>query len=96
MSDVLDEYEQLESDYGQLLAEWFLDITVIYDDAKQNIPSQDVYNQILCDQINANIILELGEVYDAYVSDPAVDTVKALVEKYDEIFSATEMFLPEE
>lgn len=38
MSDVLDEYEQLESDYGQLLAEWFLDITAIYDDAKQNIP----------------------------------------------------------
>ena len=57
---------------------------------------EEAYNQILCDWINANIILELGEVYDAYVSEPNIDTAKALVEKYDEVFSATEMFLPED
>ena len=116
-------YEELEPDYGQLLAGWFLDIDSIYEDAKQNVPSQNVldvyeaykkvqtallfgydedfvkacegfeavldvynalseddlntlavlmglgngeeaFNQILCDWINANIILELGAVYD--------------------------------
>ena len=58
--------------------------------------AEDAFDQILCDWINANMILELGEVYDAYVSDPNVDQAKALVEKYEEVFGATEMFLPED
>ena len=148
-------YEELEPDYGQLLAGWFLDIDSIYEDAKQNVPSQNVldvyeayekvqtalsfgydedfvkacegfeavldvynalseddlntlavlmglgngeeaFNQILFDWINANTILELGAVYDAYVSNPNADTAKALVEKYDEVFGNTELFTPED
>lgn len=153
--EVVNLYEELEPDYGQLLAGWFLDIDSIYEDAKQNVPSQNVldvyeaykkvqtallfgydedfvkacegfeavldvynalseddlntlaalmglgngeeaFNQILFDWINANTILELGAVYDAYVSNPNADTAKALVEKYDEVFGNTELFTPED
>lgn len=57
---------------------------------------EEAFNQIFFDWINANTILELGAVYDAYVADPNADTAKALVEKYDEVFGNTELFTPDD
>lgn len=47
------------------------------------------WNKIFIDWINANLVKELGAVYDEYNSDPNTDTARAFVDKYESILNDT-------
>lgn len=48
---------------------------------------EEAYSVILSDWINANVIMEMNNVYEAYLNDPTLDTAKEFVEYYDAIYN---------
>ena len=57
---------------------------------------ETAWNQIFADWILANIILEVGEAYDAYYENPNKETAAALVDVYERVFLDEEFFTEEE
>ncbi len=54
------------------------------------------WNQIFADWVLANIIMEVGEAYDAYYENPNKDTAAALVDVYERVFLSEDFFTEEE
>ena len=52
--------------------------------------AEDAFSTILADWITANVVHQVGQLYDAYVNDPNEDTASAFVEYYNSIYNDPE------
>ncbi|MBQ4128293.1 MAG: hypothetical protein IJD68_00815 [Ruminococcus sp.] len=50
------------------------------------MPYEDAYQEIFFMYVNANVVLETADVYDAFVADKNKENAQALVDKYEAIF----------
>lgn len=74
-------YEALESDDREALAE-LMDVKA----TEEKTAGEVAYYMILSDWIDANILLEMGEVYNAYLDDPTdVQMAYAFTDYYENI-----------
>ncbi len=51
------------------------------------LPFEEAIEVMICDYIDACIIVDTGKIYDAYIDNPNKDTAQALVDQYESIFN---------
>lgn len=52
---------------------------------------EEAWNIVFADWINANLVLEIGAAYDAFLDNKNADTAKAYVDAYDSVKNDTEL-----
>ncbi len=85
-------FEAVLDAFNDLTEEELNDLALLMGVADGEAAFQNVFSH----WINANMILQLGKVYDAYMANPNAETAAALVKEYNSIFGATDLFTKED
>lgn len=85
-------FEAVLDVFNELTEEEFADLAVMLGVAD----GEEAFNVILSDWINANLALELGALYDAYLNDPTVETAAEFVEYYETLLNDTDLLTEED
>lgn len=89
---VCEEFEAVLDTLNELTEEEWADMADLMGEQY----ADDAFSKVLTDWVNANMVLQIGEPYDAFLANENADTAKAYIDAYDSVKNDTEFLTDED